>query len=140
VRLGIVEKFTAEEVCLLWSAIVGANITSVDRFTLTLGVPVGSAKSVERQVDLAFGIFTEKLATTVEDGAAPEGASVAATAKPTAPRQDTVVYPWKDAKEAGAGRVKQLEMENLHLKQLVGNLSLEKKLLLERLTQLQAPT
>ena len=33
--------------------------------------------------------------------------------------------------------MKQLEIENLHLKQLVGNLSLEKKLLLERLAALE---
>jgi AcrR family transcriptional regulator len=140
VRLGIVEKFTAEEVCLLWSAIVKANVTSVDRFTITLGVPVGSAKSIERQVDLAFAIFTEKLAAAADSGVVPaEVPRAVPAAKPAAPRQDTVVYPWKDAKDAGsdAARVKQLEMENLHLKQLIGNLSLEKQLLLERLTELQ---
>ena len=44
-----------------------------------------------------------------------------------------------DAQEAAAdsGRVKQLETENQQLKQLIGNLSLEKKLLLDRVTELQ---
>ena len=40
------------------------------------------------------------------------------------------------ARRDGA-RTKQLEIENLHLKQLIGNLSLEKKLLLERLAALE---
>ena len=36
-----------------------------------------------------------------------------------------------------ATRFRQLEMENEHLKQLVGTLSLEKKLLLERLSEVR---
>ena len=56
-------------------------------------------------------------------------------AEPPARSADTVVYAWKDGREGSpeAARIKQLEIENLHLKQLVGNLSLEKKVLLERL-------
>ncbi len=38
---------------------------------------------------------------------------------------------------ADGTRSKQLEIENLHLKQLVGSLSLEKKLLLDRLAALE---
>ena len=50
-----------------------------------------------------------------------------------------VVYDWDDAKELTpeANRLKQLELENLQLKQLVGTLSLEKKLLLDRLGALE---
>ena len=140
VRLGIVEKFTPEEICLLWSAICKTNVTHADHVEFTFGLEADSARSVERQVDLAFAIFTEKLATATEDGAGvAEARRAVPAAKPSGPRQDTVVYPWKDAKDTGSetGRVKQLEMENLHLKQLIGNLSLEKQLLLERLTELQ---
>ena len=37
-------------------------------------------------------------------------------------------------------RAEQLEAENRHLKQLIGNLSLEKKLLLERLVAIEPTT
>ncbi len=61
-------------------------------------------------------------------------AATAAVAPP-----ETVVYAWKENREGApeAARVKQLEIENLHLKQLIGNLSLEKKLLLERLAAVE---
>jgi hypothetical protein len=50
-----------------------------------------------------------------------------------------VVYDWGDAKELSpaANRLKQLEHENMQLKQLVGTLSLEKKLLLDRLSAIE---
>ena len=56
------------------------------------------------------------------------------------PQNETVVHAWKEHKATAADgtRVKQLEIENLHLKQLIGNLSLEKKLLLERLAAIEA--
>jgi TetR/AcrR family transcriptional regulator len=132
VRLGIVERFTAEEIALLWSAIVQNNVVYPYYVELTLGLPEGSAKSVERQVDLLFEILTERNSAAASEAAT--GRAEPAAEPP--PRDDTVVYAWKDRAETGAesNRIKQLELENLHLKQLVGNLSLEKKLLLERLT------
>jgi cell division protein FtsB len=50
------------------------------------------------------------------------------------------VYAWKDSKQIAAegARLQQLEIENVQLKQLVGNLSLEKQLLLERLAAVDA--
>ena len=100
---------------------------------LALGVPAGSPKSVESQVDLAFAILTEKRDATTGEPAAgdePSRASepVAASAPPSS---ETVVYAWKEREDGSpeGARLKQLEIENLHLKQLVGNLSLEKKLL-----------
>jgi len=131
VRLGIVERFTAEEISLLWSSIVQNNVVYPYYVELTLGLPEGSAKSVERQVDLLFAILTERSSAE----ALPEANAGRAEAAAPPPRDETVVYAWKDRAESGteSGRIKQLELENQHLKQLVGNLSLEKKLLLERL-------
>jgi AcrR family transcriptional regulator len=136
VRLGIVERFTAEELCFLWSAICKANVASPDFVEYTLGLPHGSPKAIEQQVDLAFAILTERLDTQASLGeplAEPVRADRAAE-----PKADTVVYPWKEARDGTSEgtRVKQLEVENLHLKQLIGNLSLEKQLLIERLTAL----
>jgi hypothetical protein len=93
---------------------------------------------VERQVDLVFAILTEKLAEPNGDPRAPQVESPRAAKAGGA--GETVVYAWKENKEASAdgARSKQLEIENLHLKQLVGNLSLEKKLLLDRLAALES--
>ncbi|HEY3517497.1 MAG TPA: TetR/AcrR family transcriptional regulator [Gammaproteobacteria bacterium] len=142
VRLGIVERFTAEEISVLWSSIVQNNVVYPYYVELALGVPAGSAKSVESQVDLAFAILTEK-----RDAASGEPALVDVEARgmplPAAHSvpspSETVVYAWKEREDVGSqgARTKQLEIENLHLKQLVGNLSLEKKLLLERLAALE---
>jgi AcrR family transcriptional regulator len=132
VRLGIVERFTAEETCLLWSSMCKANTVATDFIEHTLGVPPDSAKAVEQQVDLMFAILTERLP---ESGEEHRRQGEAERAGRTGKRPDeTVVIAWKgplDATGDGA-RGKQLEIENLHLKQLIGNLSLEKKLLLER--------
>jgi AcrR family transcriptional regulator len=146
VRLGIVERFTPEETCLLFSAINKTNLVAPDVVAFGLGLPEGSAKSVERQVDLIFAILTERIASSpaADSGAAEEPPRAPTERKSAATRKDTdtVVYPWKDAKDATAdgGRVKQLEMENLHLKQLIGNLSLEKQLLLDHLNELRTKT
>ena len=137
VRLGIVEKYTAEEIGLLWSSIIQNNLVYTYYVELAWGLPAGSPKSVEQQVDLLFGILTERSGEAAAPDATQPVPDVPAS-EPRAPGADTVVYAWKDAREGGsdAARAKQLEIENLHLKQLVGNLSLEKKLLLERLAAL----
>ena len=72
-------------------------------------------------------------------GAAGRAAALGQGRDACAPPPDTVVYAWKESREGApeATRVKQLEIENLHLKQLIGNLSLEKKLLLERLAAIE---
>jgi len=135
VRLGIVERFTASEISLLWSSVVQNNVVYPYYVELTLGLPAGSPKSVERQVDLLFAVLTERRVEAPTPALAesmPRDVGMAASA-------DTVVYAWREAGEGlvDPGRAKQLEMENLHLKQLVGSLSLEKKLLLDRLAVLE---
>jgi TetR/AcrR family transcriptional regulator len=144
VRRGIVERFTADEIGLLWSSVVQNNVVYPYYVELTLGLPAGSAKSVERQVDLLFAILTDKREDEA-DATPPQlidepPDSGAAKAVPSA--DDTVVYAWKESKDGAAerARVKQLEIENLHLKQLAGSLALEKKLLLDRLAVLEPTT
>lgn len=142
VRLGIVERFTAEEISVLWSSVVQNNVVYPYYVELALGVPAGSPKSVESQVDLVFAILTERRdAATGEPVAVdePPRATPVAAAGSVPPPSETVIYAWKEREDGGSenARTKQLEIENLHLKQLVGNLSLEKKLLLERLAALE---
>jgi len=135
VRLGIVERFTAAEIGLLWSSLVQNNVVYPYYVELTLGLPAGSPKSVERQVDLLFAVLTERRAEMPQATETQRAKAAAAAAAPG----DTVVYAWRESKESlvDGARVKQLETENLHLKQLVGSLSLEKKLLLDRLAVLE---
>jgi AcrR family transcriptional regulator len=128
VRLGIVEKYTAGEIGLLWSSVIQNNVVYPYYVELMLELPAGSPKSVERQVDLLFAILTEKVATSTE---ATVGVPTPRE-RPSAPHGDNVVA------LPDSNRVKQLEAENQHLKQLVGSLSLEKKLLLDRLGELRA--
>lgn len=138
VRLGIVERFTAEEVALLWVGIVQSNVVYPYYVELVLGLPQGSPKSLERQVDFVFEVLTERVEVpTVE-----VSSDMPATSTPDLPRADTVVYAWAESQEAltDGSRLKQLEIENLHLKQLVGSLSLEKKVLLERLSRGERPS
>ena len=43
---------------MLWSSIVNNNVVYPYYIELALGLPQGSAKSVETQVDLAFAVLT----------------------------------------------------------------------------------
>lgn len=137
VRLGIVERFTAEEVALLWVGIVQSNVVYPYYVELVLGLPAGSPKSLERQVDLVFAVLTEPA-----EAQATDAPSAPVMRVPDAPRAEAVVYAWAEGQGPlpEASRLKQLEIENLHLKQLVGSLSLEKKVLLERLSRAEEPS
>jgi AcrR family transcriptional regulator len=135
VRLGIVKKYRPEEISLLFSSLIQNNVVYPYYVELGLGVPPGSPKGVERQIDLIFGILTAE-----QDPPADGAATVESAREPSAPEKlepDTVdgavVYAWERASDSEGNRATRLERENMHLKQLVGSLSLEKKLLLERL-------
>jgi AcrR family transcriptional regulator len=138
VKLGIVKRFTPAEIALIWSSVVQNNVVYPYYVELLLGLPTGSPKFVERQVDLVFSILVDDpdLQDTAPAHLASAAADAAADATAAAGSGRAVVYGLDDAKELTptANRIKQLEHENLHLKQLVGVLSLEKKLLLDRLS------
>jgi AcrR family transcriptional regulator len=150
VRLGIVRKYTASELSLIWSSVIQNNVVYPYYIELTLGIPANTPKSVETQVDLLFGVLTaepdaEPETPRVEPpGPAPEASLVPAAApEPGAEvATHTTVYAWEDAKELSPerNRIKQLEHENMNLRQLVGGLSLDKKLLLDRISLLEHGT
>ena len=71
VRLGVVERFTPAEIGLLWSSLVQNNVVYPYYVELTIGLPAGSAKSVERQCDLLFRILTERVDAQGEAAAPP---------------------------------------------------------------------
>ncbi len=151
VRLGIVKKYTASELSLIWSSVIQNNVVYPYYIELTLGIPASSPKSVETQVDLLFGVLTAE--PDAEPDTAQSDAPAAVTPEVSlanAPLPDataeapahTAVYAWEDAKELSPerNRIKQLEHENTNLRQLVGGLSLDKKLLLDRISLLERGT
>jgi TetR/AcrR family transcriptional regulator len=151
VRLGIVKKYTASQLSLIWSSVIQNNVVYPYYIELTLGIPASSPKSVETQVDLLFGVLTAEpdaepsaARSDAREGATPE-ASLAHAPPPeagAATPSHSAVYAWEDAKELSPerNRIKQLEHENTNLRQLVGGLSLDKKLLLDRISLLERGT
>ena len=94
VRLGIVERFTAEEIGLLFSCGRARATWSIPHFVEhTLGLPAGSPKSVERQIDLIFAILTERLDCQPDRLAEPRAPSRVAAAELAGDRGRHVVYP-----------------------------------------------
>jgi AcrR family transcriptional regulator len=138
-RLGIVKRYTAAEFGFLWAAAVQLNLIYPYFIELLLGLDPASARGIETQVDLLFRVLTaepdEAHAALGEDDDAP--APAATPAQPSA-APSSVVYPWRN-RDGGASaetaRVRELEIENTHLKQLVGSLTLENKVLAEMLQQ-----
>ena len=94
VRLGIVEKFTPEEICLLWSSVCRANLASPDFVRYALRVPPDSAKAVEQQVDLMYAILTERIAPTAAEESPARGRAAGAQPekRPANAATETVVY------------------------------------------------
>lgn len=137
VRLGIVTRFTPGEIGLIFSSIVQNNLLSPHMVELATGIPTGTPKSIEEQVDLVYGILVGD-----EDGEGDVGPSGdrARAHDAEADANDSEaerrnVYALESAGEltAESSRLKQLEAENSRLKQIVGNLTLEKQLLADRL-------
>jgi AcrR family transcriptional regulator len=128
-RLGITKAFEPEKVALLWAAVAQLNVSNPYYVELLLGLPTGSAESIELQVDLVYDIVTSSgslFQSPVDVAQVPELAPES-TAAEGAQAAETHV--------SGAGNQRRLEMENRHLKQLVGSLSLERAILLDMLRE-----
>jgi len=136
VRLGIVKRFTAEEVALIFSSVVQNNLSFPYYVELLVGIPTGSAKSIERQVDLVYEILVAEPDPADE---AAGNSTRARNADETADDASAIVYAWDNAQQLtpDGNRIRQLELQNSRLKHLVGDLALEKQLLLERLALLE---
>jgi len=134
VQLGIVERFTAAQVGFLWSSLVQNNLVFPYYVELTIGLPAGSPKSVEHQVDMLFAVLTQRRPSPADASPSPEPERATDAAAMT-----EAVTAWNEGSDGRPeiARVDQLRLENSHLKQLVGSLSLEKKLLLDRLAALE---
>jgi TetR/AcrR family transcriptional regulator len=106
VSLGIVSRYSPEEIAILWSSIVQINVVFPAHVELLFNAPVGTPKSIEVQVDLAFRILTE--------GANEHGHGLA----------------------IARDRQTELLVENRKLQEIVDNLTLEKRSLSETLQRL----
>ena len=135
VRLGIIKRYTAAEFGFLWSACVQLNLIYPYFIELLLGLDPSSAKAIEVQVDLLFRVLTAPADAEVPT----MPVSNEPTASAPLSSDSSVVYPWRDGRDSGvtaeSTRTQQIETENRQLKQLVGSLTLEKKILVEMLQE-----
>jgi len=106
VRLGIVSRYAPQDIAILWSSIVQINVVFPAHVELLFNTPVGTPKSIELQVDLAFRILTE--------GAHEHGHGLA----------------------IARDRQAELLIENRKLQEIVDSLMLEKRSLSETLQRL----
>ena len=104
VRLRIVTRYTAEEVLTFWTGIVQLCVASPRGVELQVGYPIGSSKTIEALVDLAFRVLTDAHPAARP---APGDASLPATDE----------------------HVAALKRDNDQLKQMVGSAALEVELL-----------
>lgn len=156
VRLGLVKKYAPEEISQLFAGMVLINLVHSYYLELVTGNPVGSASSIDAQIDLLFRLLTEQPSDEADEAqrhagganVAPDadrmradahaGTSDAATESGTAAAsstEDAVIYAWDPARggEHGDKRLKQLEIENNQLRQLLANARLENKVLIDML-------
>ncbi len=104
VRLRIVTRYTAEEVLTFWIGIVQLCVASPRGVELQLGYPIGSSKTIEALVDLAFRVLTDPH-------------------HPARPAPGDASLPATDEHVAA------LKRDNDQLKQMVGSAALEVELL-----------
>lgn len=141
-RLGVLTGVSVEEAAVLWTGIVTQNITDPDILQLCTGHPARSAPSIDRVIDLMFRICTREPsrhsdAQPTQAHARPIEAD-AARAHSAGAR---VIYPpgFQRYDERNEERDEALQFENGRLKQLVGELTLENRLLSERLKEAVRP-
>jgi AcrR family transcriptional regulator len=104
VRLRIVTRYTAEEVQIFYTGIVQLCVASPRGVELMVGYPIGSSKTIEALVDLAFRVLTD-----------PHHAARPAPGDASFPATDE--------------HVAALKRDNDQLKQMVGSAALEVELL-----------
>jgi len=138
VRLGLVKKYTPQEISQLLAGMVLVNVVHSHYLELVTGHEVGSAQSIDAQIDLIFRLLTE---APDEDTA--EHAEVVAESRADElgqghARDETVVYAWDDARGADVPartQLEQLEAENDRLRDLLTSARLENKVLVDALEQ-----
>jgi AcrR family transcriptional regulator len=133
-RLGVVSRFSEQEAYLIIDAFCVASLVWADTFAMITGEPAGTLRSVDQLVDLVYAICIR--------GSSRQRSSDAAGADLTVPSDETAApIPPAESGERRWGeqynglpaselaRLRQLETENEHLKQMIGELSLEKRML-----------
>ena len=134
-KLGIVSRVSPAQLHMLWHSIVAANVLMPEEIELATGLAVDNPQSIEMQVDFVFSLVTQ--------GVGPELLPDPKSARERKPAQ---LESSADAEDLGAEaahlwgeqysglaasqlqRLRRLEVENEHLKQMVGELSLEKRM------------
>jgi AcrR family transcriptional regulator len=129
VRLGVVKKYGPEEISQLFAGIVLVNVVHSHYLELVTGHPAGSAASIDAQIDLLFRVLTEELDEESDD---PRDHPSPAPAR----ADEAVIYAWdrvRGTESADRTRLEQVEIENDQLRQLLANVRLENKVLIDML-------
>jgi TetR/AcrR family transcriptional regulator len=136
VRLGIVKHFSPEEISLLVASVFQNNVAYPAFVALAVGASVSSPKSIERQVDLLFHVLTGTVGKSSTESEARASIPNAVDEESThASTRAAVVYASRSdtaSLDDVSANLPKLEAENRRLKALVGQLTLEKHLLLEQ--------
>ncbi len=125
--LGILQGWTANEAAAVWVSLTNLNIIDPDCIERFLEDAPGTMKSIHRQVHFIARIFTGGLSVT-SDALAERSQQRAI--------EHNVIYPSDFQHEQPEDDL--LRLENKRLKQLVGELALENRLLIEQ-TKERAP-
>jgi AcrR family transcriptional regulator len=134
VRLGIVKKFSAQELAIVVTAALKSNVIYPYPAELALGAQTGTAKSINRQVDLLFDLLTAG-DDDLDEAGRPGGAEP--TAEPTL--RGTADDNARTAAEAprNEAELARLRAENTDLKRVLAELLVQKAALHG---ELRAPT
>ncbi len=128
-RLGIVKKFRAEEISIVVGAVLQLNTNYPYPVELALGSQTGTAKSINRQVDLLFDLLTagdDDLDAAGRPGALEAPAAGATSDNGTATATEDA--PARAGPEAGPydAELARLRAENADLKKVLAELLVQK--------------
>ncbi len=135
VKLGIISRVSPRQLQLLWRSLVAANIIMPDEIELCIGLPAGSAESIEAQVDLVFSLMTQGTGPDLLADSKPSAQGKTekpSRRKPGKASDKERTHVWGEQYSALPAsqlqRLSQLEIENEHLKRMVGELTLQARM------------
>jgi TetR/AcrR family transcriptional regulator len=123
-RLGIVKKFAAEEIAIVVSAVLRLNVIYPYPAELVLGAQEGTAKSINRQVDLLFDLLTAG-DDGLDDAGRPGAAESAGAASHGAAAHHLAPRPTAEA-PSNEAELARLRAENTDLKKVLAELLVQK--------------
>ena len=133
-KLGIISRVSPEQLRILWHCVVSANVLMPEEIEFSTAAAVDSPQSIEMQVDFIFSLITQGVGSQPPlDPKSARAREMQLSSNADGPQSEAEPAHLWGEQYAGLPasqlqRLRQLEIENEHLKQMVGELSLEKRL------------